>query len=176
MKSLDVVVLCKIFSLQKAGSKWTYAQLSAGACLSVGEAHASVKRLKLSGLYDDLTKGVIASAMEEFLIHGVKYAFPAERGSRGRGVSTSHSAPVFEGEILQSDEDAYVWPYAYGKAKGISVSPLSDGAPKAALGDRLLYDILALVDALRIGRARERNIAKEKIKSIIIGFGKNASP
>jgi hypothetical protein len=169
MKPSDLVVLCKIFTYQKGSGIWTYSLLSSGTYLSVGEVHASVKRLKASGLYNEVNKTAMVSAMEEFLIHGVKYAFPAERGPVVRGVPTSHSAPVFRGEMSQSDEDAYVWPYAYGNAKGSAISPLSDGAPKAALEDRELYDILALVDALRIGRARERNIAKEKLKSILGG-------
>ncbi len=167
MKSQDVVVLCKLFALQKEGAKWTYAQLSEGTNLSVGEVHASVKRLKVARLYNDHERRVIVSAMEEFLIHGVKYAFPGEMGSRERGIPTSHSAPVFLGAIIQSDEDMYVWPHAKGKMKGLVIKPLSDGAASAALKDRQLYDMLALVDALRVGRARERNIAEAKLKFLL---------
>ena len=35
--------------------------------------------------------------------------------------------------------------------------------PGAARRDRALYDLLALVDAIRIGRARERALAEKEI-------------
>ncbi len=174
MKSLDIVVMCKIFLLQSEDrNDWTYSELAEKSCLSVGETHASVRRLKKSQLYDDFTKSVIPSAMSEFLIHGLKYAFPTEIGTLERGISTSHSAPVFQNDIVQSEVDVYVWPYYKGKERGLSLKPLSKSAPKAALKDRKLYDLLALLDALRIGKARERNIAVKKIKILIKRLDKN---
>jgi hypothetical protein len=61
----------------------------------------------------------------------------------------------------------YVWAYASGKQKGLSIKPLSKNAPMAALRDPKLYDFLALIDAARIGKSRERNIATEKIESMV---------
>jgi len=43
------------------------------------------------------------------------------------------------------------------------VQPLHPGVPGAAQRDPVLYDLLALVDALRIGRARERALAEKEI-------------
>jgi DNA-binding Lrp family transcriptional regulator len=168
MKSLDVVVLCKIFILQSAGqSNWTYSQLAEETCLSVGEVHASVKRLKKSRLFDEFTKSVIPAALVEFLIHGLKYAFPAEIGASARGIATSHSAPVFRDDVLQSDTDLFVWAYSNGKQKGLSVNPLSKNAPMAAQRDQKLYDFLALIDAVRIGKSREKDIAIRKIENMV---------
>ena len=172
MKSLDIVVLCKIFIFQKEGiNYWTYQELAKEVCLSVGETHASVKRLKKSHLFDNYTRSVIPPAMREFLIHGVMYAFPAEIGVLERGIATSHSAPVFQGDIVQSEDDMYVWPYAKGSERGLSISPLSKSAPEAALKDKRLYDFLALLDALRIGKAREKNIAISKLENMIMKDG-----
>lgn len=172
MKSLDVVVLCKIFILQNEGrGDWTYLGLSKEVCLSVGETHASVKRLKKSHLFDDYTRSVIPHAMREFLIHGVMYAFPAEIGALERGISTAHSAPVFNDDVVQSEDDVYVWPYVKGPERGLSISPLSKSAPEAALKDKRLYDFLALLDALRIGKAREKKIAVNKLEMMIIKDG-----
>ncbi len=168
MKSLDIIILCKLFIIQVDGrGRWTYSELAKEACLSVGETHASVKRIIKSRLYDVFTESVIPSAMEEFLIHGVKYAFPAEIGTLERGIPTSHSAPVFRNEIVRSENDVYVWPYAKGPARGLAIKPLSLNAPKATLKDDMLYDFLALIDALRVGRAREKNIAVNKLKKMI---------
>jgi DNA-binding Lrp family transcriptional regulator len=168
MKSLDVVVLCKIFILQSTGHRdWTYSRLAEEACLSVSEAHAAVRRLKAAHLFDEFTKSVIPSAMLEFLTCGLKYAFAADVGAPARGVATSHSAPVLREEVVQSTTDAYVWGYGKGRQKGISVKPLSKNTPLAALRDPTLYDFLALIDAIRLGKAREREIAVHKLIRMI---------
>ena len=46
--------------------------------MSQSEVNASVKRLRSAKLVHekDLDEGPILAAVEEFLIHGVKYAFP----------------------------------------------------------------------------------------------------
>jgi hypothetical protein len=168
MKSLDVVVLCKLYILQSEGKgNWTYAQLAEQVCQSVGETHASVKRLKVSRLFDEFTRSVIASALLEFLVHGIKYAFPAEIGPPARGIATSHSAPVLYDDVVQSGLDSYVWAFSKGAHKGVSVMPLSKNVPLAVQKDPLLYDFLALIDAIRIGKARERDEAVVKIQKLI---------
>ena len=48
-----------------------------------------------------------------------------------------------------------------GKVRGMSLAPLYKGAPKAALLDPKFYGVLALCDAIRSGRTRERNLAVE---------------
>jgi hypothetical protein len=135
--------------------------------MSVGEAHASIRRLKVSRLFDEFTKSAIPTALMEFFIHGLKYAFPAEIGAPTRGIATSHSAPILQEEILQSETDTYVWAYANGKQRGLAIKPLSKNAPKAALMDQKLYDFLALIDAVRIGKSREKKIAAEKLESMV---------
>jgi hypothetical protein len=176
MKSLDVVVLCKIFLLQSRGlSDWTYSQLAAETCLSVGETHASVRRLKKSRLFDGFTKTAIPSAMAEFLVHGIKYAFPAEIGAPARGIATSHSAPILSGEFANSDSDKYVWSYAKGDQRGLSIKPLSENTPKASLKDSQFYDLLALVDAVRSGKSREKEMAVGKIVSLVLGKDANVN-
>jgi len=45
-----------------------------------------------------------------------------------------------------------------------AIEPLYNSVPAAAKSDSLLYEYLALVDALRIGRARERRFAEEELK------------
>ena len=103
------------------------------------------------------------SALEEFLLHGVKYVFPAERGELTRGVPTSYAAQPLRRIIAPGDEPPPVWPYAAGPERGTAFEPLYKMAPKVALRDPVLYEYLALVDALRDGRARERKFAEEMI-------------
>jgi len=47
--------------------------------------------------------------------------------------------------------------------RGISFLPLHRQAPKAALRDARLYELLALVDAVRGERTRERKLAIDEL-------------
>lgn len=106
-------------------------------------------------------KRVNRSALMEFLAHGLKYAFPPLRGSMVRGLPTATAAEPLKSRFLENNEPPTVWPYAEGKIRGISLAPLYTGAPKAALRDPKFYAVLALSDAIRSGRTRERNLAVE---------------
>jgi hypothetical protein len=44
------------------------------------------------------------SALEEFLVHGLKYAFPAEHGEVTRGIPTSYAAEPLESEVSMSND------------------------------------------------------------------------
>ena len=80
-----------------------------------------------------------------------------------RGIPTAYAAPPLARKI-SSDELPPVWPDPNGTVRGVAVEPLYSSVVKAAKSDSPLYELLALVDALRIGRARERNMAEEEIK------------
>jgi hypothetical protein len=123
-----------------------------------GRAHNVVKRLIAARILQADQRKPNTIALLEFLSSGVPYAFPATLGPLTRGVPTAHSAPPLAGEILESEP--VVWPSVKGHARGASVEPLYRGAPETALRNPDLYHLLALVDSLRIGRARERQRAK----------------
>jgi hypothetical protein len=103
------------------------------------------------------------AALEEFLTHGLKYVFPAERGELTRGVATSYGAAPLRALIAPTDDPIPVWPYAEGKQRGVSLAPLYKTAPMAALRDACFYELLVIADALREGRSRERNIAEAQL-------------
>jgi hypothetical protein len=67
------------------------------------------------------------------------------------------------GKFSASEQIPPVWPDPDGRVQGAAVQPLYASVPGAARRDPALYDLLALVDALRIGRARERNLAEKEI-------------
>jgi hypothetical protein len=98
----------------------------------------------------------------EFLQFGLRYVFPQQPGPAVRGVPTSHSAAPLKDQIQSTEE--YVWPYGKGKVRGHSILPLYPSVPEAALNDPKLHELLALVDALRVGRARERALAVVELK------------
>jgi len=103
------------------------------------------------------------SALEEFLVHGLKYAFPAEHGEVTRGIPTSYAAEPLKSEITISNDLPPVWPWHEGDTRGVGLEPLYKSVPHAALRDPALYQLLALVDAIRDGRARERNLAERDL-------------
>lgn len=104
--------------------------------------------------------------LAEFALHGAKYAFAADKTPSTIGVPTSHSAPAFAGVFAPGSED-YVWPHPNGTMRGIGVEPLHPSVPFAAMQDAKLYEMLALFDALRVGRARERGMALERLQALI---------
>lgn len=108
--------------------------------------------------------------LSEFAVHGAKYAFPAQRLPVSVGVPTSHSAPAFAGVFAPGSDD-WVWPHPNGTVKGQGLEPLHPSAPFAAMQDAGLYDMLALFDALRIGRARERGMALKRLPLLIYPDG-----
>jgi hypothetical protein len=133
--------------------------------MSSSEVHAAVGRAVAAGLLHGAEVGnrPRLAAVEEFILHGVRYAFPAERGGPTRGVPTSYAAEPLRRLTAYGDEPALVWPYAAGPSRGNAFGPLYRAAPRAALRDPVLYEYLALIDALRDGRARERKLAEEMI-------------
>jgi DNA-binding Lrp family transcriptional regulator len=135
-----------------------YAALAEAVGLSQGESHNAVKRLTAARLLRPGGRQPNRTALLEFLTSGVPYAFAAEPGPIVRGVPTAHSAPPLAAEVL--DSDPVVWPSVEGQVRGASVEPLYPGAPATAQRNPDLYELLVLVDALRIGRARERQRAK----------------
>ncbi len=105
------------------------------------------------------------NALREYLIHGVKYAFPAPRGAPTRRMPTSYAAPTLRALIQHEEAKDLppVWADPEGKVRGYALDPLFRNVPYAARKDRQLYELLALVDALREGRARERNLAATEL-------------
>lgn len=104
--------------------------------------------------------------LAEFALHGAKYAFPGVRLPLVVGVPTSHSAPAFAGVFAPGSTD-FVWPHPNGSVRGVGVEPLHPSVPFAAMQDAKLYEMLALFDALRVGKARERGMALERLQALI---------
>ena len=163
LKPQDVVVVLKLLGYDSG--RPTFAQIARDLALSSSEVHAAMKRAQAAHLLHgpELSNRPNISAIEEFLIHGIKYAFPAEHGGRSRGVPTSYAAAPLNRLIVPGDEPIPVWPYYKGEMRGVAFAPLYKMAPIAALRDPLLYEQLALIDALRDGRPRERRLAEQEL-------------
>lgn len=164
MRPQDVVLLLKIIALKD--NPWSQTILADQLFMSQSEISQSISRSKYAGLLHFNGKKVFKQGFVEFLQYGIKYVFPQQPGVMTRGVLTAHSASPLN-KIIQSNE-VYVWPSGKGSARGQSVTPLYKSVVYAIKLDSLLYELLALVDAIRIGRTREREIALEELKKSIV--------
>ena len=168
-KSQDVVVLLKWLCHSGANS---YADLARELGMSVGEVHGATRRAAEAGLFDLESRRPRIQALKEYLVHGVKYAFPARRGAPTRGMPTSYAASPLKEHFASGEprELPPVWPDPEGKTRGYALEPLFRSVPSAARRDRQLYEMLALVDALREGRARERHFAANELGKRLEAF------
>jgi hypothetical protein len=187
LKPQDFLVALKLVAL--GAEHWTYAGLAHELGLSASQVHAAVQRGLAAGLLTDpayarahsaqapLHAPVIRTNLDssavvnrrnlaEFALYGAKYAFAPERLPITPGVPTSHAAPAFAGVFAEGHEPL-VWPDAHGSIRGEGLRPLHPCVPGAALRDPALYELLALFDALRTGRARERGMASTRLQKLI---------
>ena len=165
LKPQDIFIMLKL--VIRDGVEWSYPALAHELSMSASEVHAGVKRAVAAKLMDMHRKIPVKSNLLEFLIHGVKYAYPPDRGGLTRGIPTGYAAPPLKALILQPDDPPPVWPDPEGPVRGYEFSPLFSAVPAACKVDQKLYELLALVDAIRDGRARERKIAIKEIQSRI---------
>jgi hypothetical protein len=177
----DIIVVLKLIAQRDASKRWTYAELGKDLLMSASQVFRSVGRAETARI---LAAPSVPSApakeelrltwmwpnrshLKEFLIHGVKYAFPVERGGPTRGTPTAESAPPLSQILVQDFSLPPVWPDPAGLFHGIAFSPLYKTVPQAAMRDPKLYELLALLDAIREGRAREREIAIRELTARI---------
>jgi len=158
LKPQDVAVVLRLAQVPEAA----YVDLGADLSMSPSTVHKSVERLRLAGLLLPDSRRVNRHHLMEFLEHGVKFMFPAKLDVVARGVPTAHSGPALADEFIADDK--IVWADGKGSAVGQSVTPLYEKAAELPNSCPSVYELLTLVDAIRIGRARERTTAMEKIR------------
>lgn len=172
LRPQDVLVALKLVA--QNGASASYSALANELSLSPSEAHEAVRRCLAAGLVvtdprAGKQKGLSAllvnrAALLDFLEHGVRYVFVPDRGTMVRGMPTAHAAPPLAKQFVEDSEPPPVWPTEDGMTRGLAFSPLYSSAPSAAAKDPALYELLSLVDAIRGGRARERNMAIAELK------------
>jgi hypothetical protein len=164
LKPQDIFVLLKLVALKS--QKWTYNTLAVDLEMSPSEVHAAVKRSRSAHLAIEIENSIQPnlSCLEEFMIYGLKYVFIPDRGGLTRGMPTGYAASPLKELLSSSGEPPPVWPDSLGEVRGESFSPLYKSVPNAARKDQKLYEFLALVDAIRDGRPRERELAIREIR------------
>jgi hypothetical protein len=153
MKSQDIVILLKLVSLEQqkeeGGARpggdlphedpYSVRGLESALGISKSEVNASIMRSVSSGL---AAKGRASGQatpnrrnLNNFIIHGLKFVFPAKPGAMTRGLPTAFAAAPLKNLLISAGEYIYVWPYAKGKDMGQSVEPLFRTVPEAAQKD-----------------------------------------
>lgn len=186
IKSQDVVVLLKLISLQEQeqseaeGSEKNISVESSHSVrglesllgISKTEINASLKRILSIGMairdHSTDRPKVNRRNLYNFIIHGLKFVFPAAPGAMTRGIPTAFAAPMLKNLLSSGGNYVYVWPSATGRDIGQAVQPLFKSVPEAAEKDARLYEYLALVDAIRLGNQRETGLAKDRLSDRLL--------
>lgn len=168
LKPQDLVVAFKLSLLRDV--RLSYQELSRQLHLSPFEAHAAVQRLLAARLVSDVIGiGPVRSVFADFVCYGAVYVYPAVRTEPTIGIPTAHGVEPLKSLVMFTDESVPVWPDAQGTARGTGLLPLYEKMPLAARLDAQLYELLALFDALRIGQARERELAGRLLRERLAG-------
>jgi len=141
------------------------------------QVYSSLKRSEECGLYSYEDKRVNKVALVELIVHAVRFLIPGTLGPRARGIPTAWAHRAAFAGLVAGVVDPPVWPMVRryddlsgldGVVDGIAVAPLHEKAPQAAMRDSKLYELLAAVDALRVGRARDMEMARDFLRKKLL--------
>lgn len=167
LKPQDLVLTLKIAVNRER--EFTLTQLSDELETALSGVHASIKRSEQARLISRSAGSIRAlrASVKEFVLYGAKYAFPGLLGALTKGVPTAIAGPMLRDHFENPDSLPPVWPDPNGQAYGPSLVPLHPSVPAACRNDLKLLRALTLFDALRVGAAREREIATVAIEEIL---------
>jgi DNA-binding Lrp family transcriptional regulator len=171
LKPQDCMVFVKLLANPLA--HWSQRDMAKMLCISLAEVNAGIKRLQDAGLLRKDKQGKLypnINAAEEFLVSGIKFFFPGRLGEYTRGIPTGIAAPIFHDKIALGNDPVPVWPDAVGERRGVALDPIHPSIPKSLREnpDNNFYEIFVLVDVIRTGRPREREMAEKLLKERLI--------
>lgn len=161
MRDVDVLVLLGLVRQQPDG--WTVRSLAAVLHLPQAAVQRSLARLAETPVYDARRRRLVLSVADEFFSHALPFVAPARLGAPTRGVVTAWAAPPLVDALAPFEDLPPVWPDPLGQVRGLEVVPLHGAAVSLALDDLWMYEMLALVDGVRLGDARVRGLAREMV-------------
>lgn len=164
LKAQDVLVLLKLLTFEN--KDWGYEDLHEETGLSLSECHSAIQRLLASKLVRREFQKIRVNrqATKEFLFYGLPYVFPAKVRERSSGFPVAHSGPLLSKMFVYDPKSNYVWQDPEGETEGSCILPLYKTVPYAIKKDPKLYELLSLVEALRVGRAREVTAARKYLE------------
>lgn len=171
LRPFDIAVALRLLLVPEE----RYEPLAEALVTSTSAVHRSVARLQLAGLCQPSSRTVARAALREFLLHGARFAFPPVYGPERTGLATAWSHPdvatlFTDGEVPRP----LVWSSDRGSARGDSLVPLFPNVPAVAARDARLHELLAMVDAVRAGTSREREVVGDVLGARILRGGSAA--
>lgn len=165
IKGPDIYVLSGLLA-QDGG--WSYRSLADRLRVPHPVVQRALSRAQEADLYSAERRAVHVPHFEEFAIHALRFVSPAQLGALVPGVPAAWGAQPMAGAIQSSGEEPPpVWPYVRGEVRGQAIEPLHPSAPEAVEGWPELGEILALLDSLRAGDSRVRQVAEDLLISLL---------
>ena len=164
LRPQDLLVALRVFTL--GGGISTLADIALPLHVSVSEVHGALRRLTEARLFNPATRNAHAANLYEFIVHGVRYWLPPVVGPLGRGLATAGFGPPLKtllADVAPGSASSFVWPLADGREMGQQLRPFFPTVPMAAAADPALHELLALVEAFRVGSARERKLGTQEL-------------
>lgn len=168
MRAQDVLVACKLAVGVPSGL--TLQQMSSALLMSVSDVHGALSRNRDAGLVRPIEAGarrrgvapVDHRALQEFLVHGVGYVFPAKRSALAVGIPTALTE-----DSLSVGDLPIVWSSPEGTIRGESIEPLHKSVPLVASRDAAMHALLSAIDVLRLGDRAKRDAAVARITVLL---------
>ena len=150
------------------------ATLATGAGRSIGECHNALRRLRDSGLVAPHRRVVEREPFLRFVDAGIRVAFPPTIGGETVGIATAFIPlpplrSALTGPPARVVTAEFVWPASGGDTRGQALAPLHPRVASLAAGNQALWNLLALVDLIRVGGAREHRDALECLRTELGG-------
>lgn len=156
-----------VLALRLSADAGTLIQLADELAVVPSQVHAGLRRLALAGLLRPGTRSANTRALLEFLVHGVRYAFPATKGQIASGLPTAYSAPPLSAVV--DAVDVVVWPAPNHPeaVQGFTLTPLYRKAPELLARSPRTYQLVALADAFRLADPRTRLSARDAAERLL---------
>ena len=169
LKPQDVLVACRL--VLPGGAEMTQKQLAAALCLSPSTVFAALQNLRRARLVagQSTTATAARARFFDFLVHGVPVVFLPVKTEVVRGIATGIYSPAFRNRFAGDHDVLTVWPYPRGRDTGEGLVPLYPSVPLACSRDPALYQLVAAIDVLRVGRAREKEAARCYVEQVVKG-------
>ncbi len=154
LQGVDIAVVFSAALHERRSGDWSAAGVRHELGIPKATLSKSFERLRHSRL---VREGYINRASLAALLPVLPVLVPARPAGdkQVRGIATGHSAPAF-GSLFRGGA-GFVWATGDGPDLGLPISPLHPRIPATVLerGETAQYAVLAMLDAVRGGRARE---------------------
>ena len=163
LQALDLFVCLKILALRP--NRLTFQELGDSLAISASQAYTATHRCVAAKLLNrDLE--VRKHALLE-VIGCCRSLFPGKFNDYSIGMPTAYGVSPLLDFLIPNDDPVPIWAFKDGKSKGLTIDPLYKTAPIACVTDTKLYEYLSLIDAIRIGRAREQSFADDYFRRLL---------